>query len=194
MASRLSLSHGEGATSQPLGIGTTWRRRSGASTPSAVMRCPNRTRHAAQPFSKVKRPPRNHCVISALGDDDVVGLNLNAKSTGVLAVGNSSNKATFLGSSRTFSNIEAFRVDYNIGNLSSAGAAGAYEEIALTVTGATTNAAYVFSPSVAWSTSMSVGPVYCSTAGTVRLGVQNVGPAANDPSTMHGTLLMFDFV
>lgn len=150
---------------------------------------PNRNGVALEAVSSGSTPS-----ISAVGDDAVVGLNLNAKSTGVLAVGNSSNKATFLGSSRTFSNIEAFRVDYNIGNLSSAGAAGAYEEIALTVTGATTNAAYVFSPSVAWSTSMSVGPVYCSTAGTVRLGVQNVGPAANDPSTMHGTLLMFDFV
>lgn len=150
---------------------------------------PNRNGVALEAVSSGSTP-----AISAVGDDAAIGLNINAKSTGTVALGNSSNKMTMLGSSRTFSNIEAFRVDYNIGNLSSAGAAGAYEEIELTVTGATTNAVYIFSPSVPWSTSMSAGPVYCSTAGTVRLGVQNVGPAANDPSSMHGTLMMFDFV
>lgn len=154
--------------------------------------------------------------ISARGDDSSVGLDITPKGDAVLTLGSTvggvelsgklvnvgstgSTGLRLLGSTRTIKAFDIRRVDYDIGNLSSAGASASWEDLVIlnasTVTAATTNAGYIFTPAdFGASTGFTVGPVWCSTQGTVRLRVVNASAGALNPSTAHGTLMIFNTV
>jgi hypothetical protein len=156
-------------------------------------------------------------IVEAFGEDTNIGLTVRQKHSAPITLGSTAASSASLlgktvnvgstgstgmrlmGSTRNITGVQIYRVDFNIGNLSSAGAAASWEDLDInggtTLAGCTTNAAYIFTPSdFVVSTGFTVGPVWCSTQGVVRLRVVNASAAALNPSTLHGTLMAFNTV
>lgn len=72
-------------------------------------------------------------------------------------------------------------------------AASTYVDSTYTVSGATTNAAYTFTPRVRLAAGYSIGDVRCSTADEVTIRWVHTGGSTASGSSNRGTLLQFGF-
>lgn len=154
-------------------------------------------------------------IVEAFGTDTSISLTVRAKNAGVLTLGNSSNGVEFAGSSVSlastqvrvgstdssivignsttfFSGIEVVRIQFTPPVL----AANAAEDVTAGSTNAafTTSASFVFTPfSGIFSTQYTVGPVYCSTAGEIRIrfAEHSGSTIGTGESTQSANLLVF---
>lgn len=143
-------------------------------------------------------------LISAVGDDANIALNLVAKGTGAVNVG-STNSGLFLNSSGVtigsasttgVAKLQRYRIDWTVPALSSAGLDAASVDSTITVVGATTNGIYVVQRRGALNSTNSTGlgiAVCCSTADEIRLTSYNIGASTISGSTMSAYLLQISF-
>lgn len=128
-------------------------------------------------------------VVEAVGDDANVLLLVRGKGTGFTQLGNSSAVARVGTSTTGISAIQRYVVQFTPPDLSSFAAT----DSTFTVTGATTNANYVFTESSAVSTVYILSNVRCSTANEVTIRFTNHGPSTISGSSNRGTLLQFSY-
>lgn len=132
-------------------------------------------------------------VVEAFGDDTSIACWFRGKGAGLTRLGSSGSTGSAVriaGSTTGLEGIERYLVQFTPPDLSSF----ANADSTFTVTGATTNASYVFTERLAInSTGYIVTDVRCSTANEVTMRFTNVSGSTQSGSTNRGTLLQFRY-
>ena len=124
--------------------------------------------------------------IMPAGDETNKGITLKAKGTGLITIGDSSNTVQIGNSTTPVAKIERYTVQFtepDIGNAST------YVDSTYTVTGATTNASYKFTPRLTLAAGYWIGDVRCSTANEITIRWCHGAGSTASGSSNRGVLL-----
>lgn len=125
-------------------------------------------------------------VVEAVGDDANIAAVFRGKGTGFSQLGNSSAVARIGGSTTGISLLQRYTVQFTEPDLSSGPASA---DSTYTVTGATTNANYLFTPRLTPVAGYGIGAVWCSTADELKIRWTGNSADTISGSTNRGTLL-----
>lgn len=121
----------------------------------------------------------NNPTIQPAGDETNKGITIKAKGTGLVTIGDSSQTVQFGNSTTGISKFQRYTVQFTEPDAP----ASTYVDSTLTVTGATTNASYIFTPRSPLAAGYATATARCSSANEIIVRWVNAGTSTASGAT-----------